>query len=119
MKPLRRRESAMQNDHAIEIGRVAPSIANRKPKLNLKSLNSLSIPIGVSPSNAKGPTEHNDYSLLAVDIASALVAVKQAAEAMLARRRGSILLTGSGRGKQATAEPPEVTPKPSPGAKQT
>jgi short-subunit dehydrogenase len=29
-----------------------------------------------------------------VDIASALVAVKQAAEAMLARRRGSILLTG-------------------------
>ena len=31
---------------------------------------------------------------IAVNIASALVAVKQAAEAMLARRRGSILLTG-------------------------
>jgi len=37
MKPLSRSESAVQNDQAIETRRVARSIVNREPELNLKS----------------------------------------------------------------------------------
>jgi hypothetical protein len=38
MKPLSRNEIAVQNDQAIETRRVARSIVNREPELNLKSL---------------------------------------------------------------------------------
>ena len=62
MKPLSKSESAMQNDQAIEKWRVARSIANREPELNLKSLESLSIPTAVSRSHANVPTERSDYS---------------------------------------------------------
>ena len=60
MKPLSRNESAMQNYQAIETRRVARSIAYQEPELNLKSLDSLSIPTGLARSNAKVPTEPSD-----------------------------------------------------------
>jgi hypothetical protein len=66
MKPLSKSESAMQNDQAIETRRVGRSIANREWELNLRSLDSLSIPTGVSRSNANVPTEQSDYSRLEV-----------------------------------------------------
>ena len=75
MKPLRRSESAMQNEQAIEKWRVARSIANREPELNLKLLDSPSIPIGVSRSNANVPTEQSDYSRREVLTVWALLAL--------------------------------------------
>src|ERR1700682_1516291 len=75
MKPLSRRESATQNDQAIESRRVARSIANRDPELNLKLLDSLSIPPGVFRSNANVPAEHSDYSRREVLTAWVLIAV--------------------------------------------
>jgi hypothetical protein len=64
MKPLSRSESAVQNDQAIETQRVARSIVNREPELNLKSLHSLSVPTGISRSNENPnvPTEQSDYA---------------------------------------------------------
>jgi hypothetical protein len=64
MKPLSRTESAVQNDQAIETRRVARSIVDREPELNLKSLDSLSVPAGISRSNENPnvPTEQSDYS---------------------------------------------------------
>jgi hypothetical protein len=64
MKPLSRSESAVQNDQAIETRRVARSIVNPQPELNLKSLESLSVPTDISRSNENPnvPTEQSDYS---------------------------------------------------------
>ena len=62
MKPFSRSESVMEDDRAIQTRRVAPTIANREPELNLKSLESLSIPTAVSRSHANVPTERSDYS---------------------------------------------------------
>jgi hypothetical protein len=56
MKPLSRRESAIQNDQAIETRRGA-------------------IPIGVSRSHANVPTEQRDYSRLEVLTVWMLIAV--------------------------------------------
>jgi hypothetical protein len=75
MKPLSRSESAMQNDQAIETRRVALSIANREPELNLKSLDSLSIPTGLSRSNANVPTEQSYYSPQEMQTVWVLIAV--------------------------------------------
>ena len=64
MKALGGRETAMQIDQAIETRRVARSIANREPELNLKLLDSLSVPTGISRPNENPnvPTEQSDYS---------------------------------------------------------
>ena len=72
MKLLSRSESAMQNGQAIETRRVAPSIANREPKLNLNS-----IPTGVFRPNANAnvPTEPSDYPRLEVVTAWVLLAM--------------------------------------------
>jgi hypothetical protein len=75
MKQRSRSEHAMQNDQAIETRRVARSIANREPELDLKSLDSLSIPTGVSRSNANAPTEQSDYPRLEVLTVWVLIAV--------------------------------------------
>jgi hypothetical protein len=75
MKQLSRSEHAMQNDQAIETRRIAPSIANREPELDLKSLDSLSIPTGVSRSNANARTKQSDYSRLEVLTVWVLIAV--------------------------------------------
>jgi hypothetical protein len=75
MKTLSRSESAMQKDQAIETRRVARSIANREPELNLKSLDTLSIPTGVSRSNANVPTKQSNYSQLEVRTVWVLIAV--------------------------------------------
>jgi hypothetical protein len=66
MKPLGRKETAMQIDQAIETRRAARSIADGEPELNLKSPNSLSIPARVSRSRANVLTEQSDYSRLEV-----------------------------------------------------
>ena len=63
MKPLSKSESAVQNDQAIETRRVARSIV-WEPELNLKPLDSLSVPTGISRSNENPniPTEQSDYA---------------------------------------------------------
>jgi hypothetical protein len=75
MNPLSRSESAMQNDQAIEARRVAHSIGNREPGLNLKSLDSLSIPTGVFGSNTNVSTAQSDYSRLEVRTVGVLIAL--------------------------------------------
>jgi hypothetical protein len=75
MKTLSRSESAMQNDQAIETRRGARSIANREPELNLKILDTLSVPTGVPRSNANVPTKQSDYSRLEVLTVRVLIAV--------------------------------------------
>jgi hypothetical protein len=75
MKPLSRSKSVMQNDEAIETRRVASSIAIREPELSRKSLDSLSMPTGVSRSNANVQTEQSDYSRLGMLIVWLPIAV--------------------------------------------
>ena len=75
MKPLSRSESVMQNDKPIETARVARSIANREPEIDLKSLDSLSIPTGVFGSNTNVSTAQSDYSRLEVLTVRVLIAV--------------------------------------------
>jgi len=75
MKALGRRETAMQSDHAIETRRVARSIADGEPELNLKSPNSLSISTKVSRSRTNVPIEQSDYSRREVLTVWALLAL--------------------------------------------
>jgi hypothetical protein len=75
MNPVSKNEIAIQNDRASETRRVAPPVANREPELNLKSLDSLFIPTGVSRSKANAPTERSDYSRLEVLTIWVLIAV--------------------------------------------
>jgi hypothetical protein len=75
MEALGRRETAMQSDHAIETRRVARSIADGEPELNLKSPNSLSISTKVSRSRANVPIEQSDYSRREVLTVWALLAL--------------------------------------------
>jgi hypothetical protein len=75
MKAPARSETAMQIDQAIETRRVARSIADGEPELNLKSPNSLSIPTRTSRSRANVPVEHSDYSRREVLTGWALLAL--------------------------------------------
>ena len=75
MKALGRRETAIQIDQAIETRRVARSIADGEPELNLKSPNSLSVPTRVSRSRADVPIEQSDYSRREVLTVWALLAL--------------------------------------------
>ena len=75
MKALGRSETAMQIDQAIETRRVARSIADGDPELNLKSPNSLSISTKVSQSRANVPMEQSDYSRREVLTVWALLAL--------------------------------------------
>jgi hypothetical protein len=75
MKPLSRSASAVQNEQAIETRRLVPSIVNRELELNLKSLDSLYSPTGVSQSKANVPTEQSDYSRLTAVILWVMIAV--------------------------------------------
>jgi len=75
MKAPARSETAMQIDQAIETRRVARSIADGEPELNLKSPNSLSIPTRTSRSRASVPIEQSDYSRREVLTVWALLAL--------------------------------------------
>jgi hypothetical protein len=75
MKPLSRSEGTMQNDQAIEIRRVARSIAYREPKLTPQLLDSPSVPKRVSRSHANVQKEQGDYSRLEVLTVWLLIAV--------------------------------------------
>ena len=75
MKAPARSETAMQIDQAIETRRVAGSIADGEPELNLKSPNSLSISTKVSQSRANVPIEQSDYSRREVLTVWALLAL--------------------------------------------